>query len=51
MKPGKTLRILLVEDHGDTRRIMANLLSHIGHELSVADLYSNGAWDCECERV
>lgn len=37
LKPTKALRILLVEDHGDTRRIMANLLSHFGHELSVAD--------------
>ena len=30
------LRILMVEDHGDTRDVLANLLRHIGHEVSVA---------------
>lgn len=30
------LRILIVEDHGDTRDVLANLLRHIGHEVSVA---------------
>lgn len=33
----KSLRILLVEDHGDTRRTLARLLSHFGHQISVAD--------------
>lgn len=31
------LRILIVEDHGDTRRTLAGLLSGIGHEISTAD--------------
>jgi CheY-like chemotaxis protein len=33
----KPLRILVVEDHGDTRRTLSSLLSHFGHEISVAD--------------
>ena len=36
-KPGKPLRILLVEDHGDTRRTLSRLLTHFGHDISVAD--------------
>src|ERR1700738_4060711 len=36
-KRDKSLRILLVEDHGDTRRTLARLLSHFGHQISVAD--------------
>ena len=36
-KSGKSLRILLVEDHGDTRETLSRLLSHFGHEISVAD--------------
>jgi CheY-like chemotaxis protein/anti-sigma regulatory factor (Ser/Thr protein kinase) len=36
-KAPKALRILLVEDHGDTRRTLSRLLSHFGHEISVAD--------------
>jgi PAS domain S-box-containing protein len=36
-KPVKSLRILLVEDHGDTRRTLSRLLSHFGHDISVAD--------------
>ncbi len=36
-KPAKPLRILLVEDHGDTRRTLSRLLSHFGHQISVAD--------------
>ncbi len=34
---GKSLRILVVEDHGDTRRTLARLLSYFGHEISAAD--------------
>jgi CheY-like chemotaxis protein len=34
---GKSLRILVIEDHGDTREALSNLLSHFGHEISVAD--------------
>src|SRR5207248_3077297 len=36
-KPIKPLRILLVEDHGDTRQTLSRLLSHFGHQISVAD--------------
>ncbi len=36
-KPGKSLRILVVEDHGDTRQTLSRLLSHFGHQISVAD--------------
>ena len=36
-KPARALRILLVEDHGDTRRTLSRLLSHFGHQISVAD--------------
>jgi PAS domain S-box-containing protein len=31
------LRILLVEDHADTRRVLARLLTHSGHKLSIAE--------------
>jgi len=34
---GKSLRILIVEDHGDTLQALSNLLTHFGHEISVAD--------------
>ena len=30
-------RILLVEDHGDTRRVLARLLTHFGYEVTVAE--------------
>ena len=36
-KPVRSLRILLVEDHGDTRRTLARLLKHFGHDISVAE--------------
>ena len=36
-RPAKSLRILLVEDHGDTLHALARLLTHFGHEISVAD--------------
>jgi CheY-like chemotaxis protein len=36
-KPAKPLRILLVEDHGDTLQAVSRLLTHFGHEISVAD--------------
>jgi CheY-like chemotaxis protein len=35
--PGKSLRILIVEDHGDTLEALSRLLTHFGHEISVAD--------------
>src|SRR5437773_4446357 len=33
----KPLRILLVEDHRDTRRTLSRLLTHLGHEVLTAD--------------
>ena len=34
---GKRLRILVVEDHSDTLQALSRLLSHFGHDISVAD--------------
>jgi CheY-like chemotaxis protein len=34
---GKSLRILVVEDHSDTLQALSRLLSRFGHEISVAD--------------
>jgi CheY-like chemotaxis protein len=34
---GRSLRILVVEDHNDTLRVLARLLDHFGHEISFAD--------------
>ena len=34
--PSRMLRILLVEDHDDTRRVLARLLTHFGHHISAA---------------
>jgi CheY-like chemotaxis protein len=36
-KPSKALRILLVEDHQDTRRTLSRLLTHFGHNVLTAD--------------
>jgi len=36
-KTSKPLRILLVEDHKDTRRTMSRLLTHFGHNVVTAD--------------
>src|SRR5437764_11109676 len=36
-RPSKPLRILLVEDHRDTRRTLSRLLTHFGHEVLAAD--------------
>jgi CheY-like chemotaxis protein len=35
--PGKSLRILVVEDHGETLQALSRLLSHFGHEISLAE--------------
>ena len=35
--PAKPLRILLVEDHRDTRRMLSRLLTHFGHQVLTAD--------------
>lgn len=37
----KPLRILLVEDHRDTRRTLSRLLTHFGHEVVTADNVRN----------
>jgi CheY-like chemotaxis protein len=34
---GRSLRILVVEDHGDTLRVLARLLDHFGDEISLAN--------------
>src|ERR1041385_290102 len=34
---GKTLRILVVEDHSETLHALSRLLSHFGHKVSVAE--------------
>jgi len=39
--PGKRLRILVVEDHDDTLQALSRLLSHFGHEISLADRAQN----------
>src|SRR5215216_6541555 len=36
-KTSKPLRILLVEDHQDTRRALSRLLTHFGHNVATAD--------------
>src|ERR1700746_2092352 len=36
-KSGQRLRILVIEDHSDTLQALSRLLSHFGHEISVAD--------------
>jgi PAS domain S-box-containing protein len=36
-KAAKSLRILLVEDHQDTRRTLSRLLTHFGHNVVTAD--------------
>jgi CheY-like chemotaxis protein len=36
-KTSKPLRILLVEDHQDTRRALSRLLTHFGHNVVTAD--------------
>jgi CheY-like chemotaxis protein len=36
-KAGRSLRILVVEDHSDTLQTLSRLLTHFGHEISMAD--------------
>src|SRR5207244_11855997 len=36
-KPPKPLRVLLVENHRDTRRMLSRLLTHFGHQVLTAD--------------
>ena len=40
-KPAKSLRILVVEDHSDTRQTLSRLLTYFGHQISVADNTQN----------
>jgi len=35
--PAKPLRVLLVEDHRDTRHVLSRLLTHFGHEVLTAE--------------
>jgi PAS domain S-box-containing protein len=35
--PPKPLRVLLVEDHRDTRHVLSRLLTHFGHEVLTAE--------------
>jgi PAS domain S-box-containing protein len=51
-QPPKPLRILLVEDHTDTRRTLSRLLTHFGHEVlaagtmcSALDIIASGQLD------
>ena len=41
---GKSLRILVVEDHSDTLEALSRLLNHFGHDISTAD-NARGALD------
>ena len=34
---GRSLRILVVEDHGDTLQALSRLLNHFGHDISIAE--------------
>ena len=40
MQQTATARILLVEDHGDTARVLSRLLNLSGYEVSCADSYT-----------
>jgi CheY-like chemotaxis protein len=44
------LRLLLVDDHTDTRRILSRLLEKCGHEVSTADCGQNALKLMETER-
>ncbi|HJT46178.1 MAG TPA: ATP-binding protein, partial [Chthoniobacterales bacterium] len=37
LTPGKALRLLLVDDHADTRGVLSRLLAKSGHEVKTAD--------------
>jgi CheY-like chemotaxis protein len=40
IKSDDGLRILVVEDHDDTRRVLSNLLMHTGHHVAAANCLS-----------
>jgi len=46
---GKSLRILVVEDHSDTLQALSRLLAHFGHEISLADGAQNALNAIESE--
>jgi len=46
----KSLRLLLVDDHADTRRILSRLLGKCGHEVSTADCGESALRLMETER-
>jgi PAS domain S-box-containing protein len=46
----KSMRLLLVDDHADTRRILSRLLGKCGHEVSTADCGENALKLMETER-
>src|ERR1044072_208284 len=47
--PGQ-LRILMVEDHGETRDVLADLLRHVGHEVAVPASADDGVQASKAER-
>ena len=49
-RPARKLRILLVEDHADTRRTLSRLLSHFGHDISVAECMQSARKMVEAEK-
>jgi PAS domain S-box-containing protein len=49
--PPKSLRILLVEDHADTARLMARLLRRLGHTVHVVDTVAAGIDVSEREEI
>src|SRR3989442_2608702 len=45
----KALRILVVEDHRDTRSTLAHLLRHFGYEIAVADCVAEALDACQAQ--
>jgi PAS domain S-box-containing protein len=45
-----SLRILLVEDHDDTRRVLARLLTHFGYNVSIASTVEEARNTFQAER-
>ena len=51
MMPERTLKILVVEDHGDTSRLMARLLQGHGHDVRTAEGVSTALAVAEQEPI
>jgi len=49
--PSKPLRILLVEDHRDTRHVLSRLLVHFGHEVVTAENIRNALQILAAEEI